>query len=235
MEAIGVDDPLLDAEVIAIADEGYRRLGLRGYRLDLSSIGCRECRPAYREVLREFLAGLPLDEATAERATVNPLRVLDDKRADVQALLHGRAAAAGSPVRRLPGALQPGAARAHSARGPLQPQSPARAGPRLLHPDDVRVRPSGSRRAVRHRGRRPLRRAHGVVGRPGHDRDRFRPGHRPDPVGLSGGGSGTRWPPRGRRLHRPAGRGRPRMRRRNWPGTCVRPVCGSTWPMAVAA
>ncbi len=87
VEAIGVDDPLLDAEVIAIADEGYRRLGLRGYRLDLSSIGCRECRPAYREVLREFLAGLPLDEATAERATVNPLRVLDDKRADVQALL----------------------------------------------------------------------------------------------------------------------------------------------------
>jgi histidyl-tRNA synthetase len=87
VEAIGVDDPLLDAEVIAVADEGYRRLGLRGYRLDLSSIGCRECRPGYREVLRTFLAGLPLDEPTAARATVNPLRVLDDKRADVQAML----------------------------------------------------------------------------------------------------------------------------------------------------
>ncbi|MFN8127747.1 MAG: ATP phosphoribosyltransferase regulatory subunit [Candidatus Nanopelagicales bacterium] len=80
VEAIGVDDPLLDAEVIAIADEGYRRLGLRGYRLYLSSIGCRECRPAYRAALQEFLAGLPLDEATQQRAEINPLRVLDDKR-----------------------------------------------------------------------------------------------------------------------------------------------------------
>ena len=37
VEAIGIDDPLLDAEVIAIADEGYRRLGLRGYQLYVSS------------------------------------------------------------------------------------------------------------------------------------------------------------------------------------------------------
>jgi histidyl-tRNA synthetase len=87
VEAIGVDDPLLDAEVIAIADEGYRRLGLRGYRLYLSSIGCHECRPAYRATLQEFLAGLPLDEPTRQRAELNPLRVLDDKRPEVQALL----------------------------------------------------------------------------------------------------------------------------------------------------
>jgi histidyl-tRNA synthetase len=87
VEAIGVDDPLLDAEVIAIADEGYKRLGLRDFRLFVSSIGCRECRPVYRAVLQEFLAGLPLDEVTAQRAHLNPLRVLDDKRKDVQALL----------------------------------------------------------------------------------------------------------------------------------------------------
>jgi histidyl-tRNA synthetase len=87
VEAIGVDDPLLDAEVIAIADEGYRRLGLRGYRLHLSSIGCRECRPGYRQALQEYLSGLPLDDATATRAQLNPLRVLDDKRPDVQLLL----------------------------------------------------------------------------------------------------------------------------------------------------
>ncbi|MEZ5186283.1 MAG: histidine--tRNA ligase [Candidatus Nanopelagicales bacterium] len=87
VEAIGVDDPLLDAEVIAIADEGYRSLGLRGYRLYLSSIGCQKCRPAYRRVLQEFLSGLPLDEATAQRAEINPLRVLDDKRPQVQELL----------------------------------------------------------------------------------------------------------------------------------------------------
>ena len=87
IEAIGVDDPALDAEVIAVADEGYRALGLSGYRIELSSLGDAECRPAYRELLLEFLAGLPLDEPTRARAAVNPLRVLDDKRPEVRALL----------------------------------------------------------------------------------------------------------------------------------------------------
>jgi histidyl-tRNA synthetase len=87
IEAIGVDDPALDAEVIAIADEGYRALGLTGFRIELSSLGDAECRPAYRELLVEFLAGLPLDEPTRARAAVNPLRVLDDKRPEVRALL----------------------------------------------------------------------------------------------------------------------------------------------------
>jgi histidyl-tRNA synthetase len=84
IEAIGVDDPLLDAEVIAIADSGYRALGLTGRRLELTSLGCAECRPAYRERLTEFLAGLDLDEPTRQRAKLNPLRVLDDKRWDLQ-------------------------------------------------------------------------------------------------------------------------------------------------------
>ena len=87
VEAIGVDDPALDAEVIAVADEGYKALGLTGYRLELTSLGDAESRPAYRDRLQEFLAGLPLDEPTRERARINPLRVLDDKRADVRALL----------------------------------------------------------------------------------------------------------------------------------------------------
>ncbi|MCU0278080.1 MAG: histidine--tRNA ligase [Candidatus Nanopelagicales bacterium] len=87
VEAIGVDDPLLDAEVIAVADEGYRRLGLRGFRLYLSSIGCRTCRPVYRAALQEFLDGLDLDEPTRQRAQLNPLRVLDDKRPAIQDLL----------------------------------------------------------------------------------------------------------------------------------------------------
>jgi histidyl-tRNA synthetase len=87
VEAIGVDDPALDAEVIAIADEGFKALGLTGYRLELTSLGDAESRPAYRERLQEFLAGLPLDEPTRERARSNPLRVLDDKRPEVRALL----------------------------------------------------------------------------------------------------------------------------------------------------
>jgi len=87
VEAIGVDDPALDAEVIAIADEAFRVLGLTGYRLEITSLGDAECRPAYGALLREFLAGLPLDEATQARARLNPLRVLDDKRPEVRALL----------------------------------------------------------------------------------------------------------------------------------------------------
>jgi histidyl-tRNA synthetase len=83
IEAVGGDDPALDAEVIALADEAYRRLGLRRYRLDLTSLGCAQCRPAYREVLTSFLAGLDLDEPTRARAELNPLRVLDDKRPEV--------------------------------------------------------------------------------------------------------------------------------------------------------
>lgn len=84
VEAIGVDDPALDAEVIAIADEGYRALGLTGFRLELTSLGDENCRPAYRESLQKFLATLSLDEATQERAQLNPLRVLDDKRDEVK-------------------------------------------------------------------------------------------------------------------------------------------------------
>jgi len=84
VEAIGSDDPALDAEVIALADEAYRSLGLRKYSLRLTTLGCAECRPPYRAKLQEFLAGLDLDEETRERARINPLRVLDDKRADVQ-------------------------------------------------------------------------------------------------------------------------------------------------------
>lgn len=85
-EAIGVDDPALDAEVIAIADAGFRSLGLSGYRLELTSLGDDSDRPAYRARLQEFLATLELDEPTRERARLNPLRVLDDKRPEVRAM-----------------------------------------------------------------------------------------------------------------------------------------------------
>ncbi|WP_228001579.1 histidine--tRNA ligase [Nocardia australiensis] len=84
VEAIGVDDPALDAEVIAIADAGYRGLGLDGFRLEVTSLGDETCRPQYRELLQEFLFGLPLDEETKRRAQLNPLRVLDDKRPEVR-------------------------------------------------------------------------------------------------------------------------------------------------------
>ena len=87
VEALGLDDPALDAEVVALAWQAYAGLGLTGVRLLLTSLGDHACRPAYRQQLTAFLDGLDLDEDTRRRAQVNPLRVLDDKRPDVQAQL----------------------------------------------------------------------------------------------------------------------------------------------------
>src|SRR3954452_2339651 len=84
-EAIGVDDPALDAEVVALGAQAYADLGLTQVRLLLNSLGDRECRPVYRERLQEFLRGLDLDAETQRRVELNPLRVLDDKRPEVQA------------------------------------------------------------------------------------------------------------------------------------------------------
>jgi histidyl-tRNA synthetase len=89
LEAIGSEDPAVDAETIALAWDWYQQLGLTRLSLHLNSLGCRECRPVYRTALQEFLRGLDLDEATAARAEINPLRVLDDKRPDVRAKLAG--------------------------------------------------------------------------------------------------------------------------------------------------
>lgn len=80
IEAMGEEDPLLDAEVITIAADGYSSLGLSRVRLLLNTLGCAACRPAYREALQVYLSGLDLDEETSRRAELNPLRVLDDKR-----------------------------------------------------------------------------------------------------------------------------------------------------------
>ncbi|AKP08823.1 histidyl-tRNA synthetase [Corynebacterium pseudotuberculosis] len=84
VEAIGIDDPALDAEVITLADRSLKAIGLQGYRLELTSLGDGSCRPAYRQKLQDFLFSLPLDEETRRRAEINPLRVLDDKRPEVR-------------------------------------------------------------------------------------------------------------------------------------------------------
>lgn len=89
VEAIGVDDPALDAEVIAVADAGFRSLGLDGFRLEITSLGDDTCRPQYRELLQEFLFKLDLDDDTKRRAQINPLRVLDDKRPAVREMTAG--------------------------------------------------------------------------------------------------------------------------------------------------
>ncbi|WP_435603002.1 histidine--tRNA ligase [Streptomyces sp. bgisy130] len=88
-EAIGAEDPALDAELIILADQAYRTLGLRNFRILLNSLGDQECRPVYRAALQDFLRGLDLDEDTRRRVDINPLRVLDDKRESVQKQLDG--------------------------------------------------------------------------------------------------------------------------------------------------
>jgi histidyl-tRNA synthetase len=86
-EAIGTEDPAVDAELIVLAMDAYAGLGLRQVRLLLNSLGCRECRSSYRAALQDYLRGLDLDPETKERVEANPLRVLDDKRPEIQALL----------------------------------------------------------------------------------------------------------------------------------------------------
>lgn len=87
IEAIGVEDPALDAEVIAIADQGFRNLGLKNYRLDITSLGDAASRSAHRVDLMKFIETLDLDEATRERASINPLRLFDDKRPEMQSAM----------------------------------------------------------------------------------------------------------------------------------------------------
>ena len=85
-EAIGTEDPAIDAELIVLAVDAYRALGLT-VRLLVNSLGSDESRPAYRAALQDYLRRRDLDDETRERVELNPLRVLDDKRPEMQAVL----------------------------------------------------------------------------------------------------------------------------------------------------
>ena len=81
LEAIGSDDPAIDAEIVQLYDALLGRLGVSEYQLELNSIGDPNCRPVYlEERLKPWLAEYEseLDEATREQATRNPLRALDN-------------------------------------------------------------------------------------------------------------------------------------------------------------
>ena len=84
IEAIGLDDAAIDAEVIAIADAGFKAIGLSKYRLEITSLGDADSRAAHRVDLVKFIAGMKLDEATTARAALNPLRLFDDKRPEIK-------------------------------------------------------------------------------------------------------------------------------------------------------
>jgi len=80
VEALGTDDPAIDAELIQLYDTLLARLGVTRYHLELNSIGCRTCRPAYLDALRAWLHanGERLDEETRAKIAVSPLRVFDN-------------------------------------------------------------------------------------------------------------------------------------------------------------
>ena len=117
-EAIGSDDPALDAELIALQARWYRNVDVTGLSLLLNSIGDQVCRPAYLELLTAFLDEHldELDDDCRERRETNPLRVFDCKNAACQAVLADAPKITRPPVRRLPRALRGGAGAARRAR-----------------------------------------------------------------------------------------------------------------------
>ena len=88
-EAIGSDSPIVDAEVIEMVVDLFRRAGLEGFHLLLNSVGDANCRPAYMAQLREKLNDVVprLCEDCQRRAVTNPLRVLDCKVPEDQNLI----------------------------------------------------------------------------------------------------------------------------------------------------
>jgi histidyl-tRNA synthetase len=80
-EALGRGDPFIDAEILLLLNDFFSAIGLEGAALQLNSLGCRECRPIYREKLLAFLKSREkfLCENCRRRMERNPLRVLDCK------------------------------------------------------------------------------------------------------------------------------------------------------------
>lgn len=89
-EAIGVEDPLLDVEVISLLNDLYHRLGLQNISLTINSIGDHTCRPGYISALLDYLRTNEdrLCSTCRERMERNPLRVLDCKQAGCQPVLN---------------------------------------------------------------------------------------------------------------------------------------------------
>ncbi len=91
-ECLGAEEPHADAEVIIMLMQFLTRLGIKNLSVSLNSLGCKECRPAYREALHAFLQTLDATQLCADcqrRMGANPLRVLDCKMPGCQALLAG--------------------------------------------------------------------------------------------------------------------------------------------------
>lgn len=91
VEAYGFDGPDIDAEMILMTARLWKQLGLTGLTLQINSLGSTEARLAYREKLIAYFEAnqTQLDEDSQRRLHTNPLRILDSKNPDMQALNEG--------------------------------------------------------------------------------------------------------------------------------------------------
>ena len=80
-EMYGSDSPLADANMIAFADTFIREIGIQKVSLHINSIGCKHCRPQYRQALTDYFEAheTELCETCRGRLHTNPLRILDCK------------------------------------------------------------------------------------------------------------------------------------------------------------
>ena len=80
-EIYGTSSPLADATAISMANGVFRRLGVKGVKLYINSIGCPECRKNFHAALKEYFSGVSAElcDTCRERLNLNPLRILDCK------------------------------------------------------------------------------------------------------------------------------------------------------------
>lgn len=80
-EALGAPSPALDVEMIALPLRVYQELGLTQFSVKVNSVGCQNCRPRYKDILRTELLKVrdQLSEDSQKRIDQNPLRMLDSK------------------------------------------------------------------------------------------------------------------------------------------------------------
>jgi len=91
VEMVGFTGPDADAELIAMTARLWRRLGIERIKLNINSLGTPESRALYRAKLVEYFRGHEsrLDEDSKRRLEGNPLRILDSKNPDMQAIVAG--------------------------------------------------------------------------------------------------------------------------------------------------
>jgi histidyl-tRNA synthetase len=89
VEAVGYDGPDVDAELIIMSARMWQRLGISKIALEINSLGTPQARTSYRNALVEYFSGVKkqLDEDSIRRLEQNPLRILDSKNPDMQAIV----------------------------------------------------------------------------------------------------------------------------------------------------